>query len=164
MLKDIKINKTLKENWKEFLKHVRYLLKVVDEAASIYKRPISKDSSAKNSSNGKQASSLKNSDIKSKQTDKKELPLCLFDECSKKGLRHYLKDCRKCPDDEKKDLIAKYKKQKREESSKRVRFPEGADTAEKEQKLAVRKIAEVIDDEDDCEVRFNAVFEIVQRR
>ncbi len=42
----------------------------------------------------------------------KFVPVCLYEPHKAKGIKHWLSDCRNCPDEEKAKLLEKYRKEK----------------------------------------------------
>ena len=56
----------------------------------------------------------KDQNPKKRKFDRKdETPICLYEPCKKKGYRHYLKDCRACPEHEKQKLLQDYRDKKK---------------------------------------------------
>ena len=43
-----------------------------------------------------------------------KVPLCLYEPCKAKGIRHYMRDCRECPKDKKKELLNQFRESKTE--------------------------------------------------
>ena len=58
-------------------------------------------------------------------SSEKEAPICLYEPCKGKGIRHYLRDCRECPEDKKKQLLGELAaRRKARRSAKRASSPQ----------------------------------------
>lgn len=69
---------------------------------------------------GKERASPRTTDKKDGDSKKRkfgargDLPKCLYEPCKKKGYRHYIRDCKFCPESEKEKLLQEYKANKRQ--------------------------------------------------
>ena len=84
---------------------------------------------------------------KLRQINKLESHICFYDEYSRKGLCHYLKTCRKYFENEKAGLQAEYMKGKNFGAFKRINLNGLSGPTEKDPRLSIRKISEIIKDE-----------------
>lgn len=99
----------LKKDFKGFLRHAIRLaeaFQIVDAGPS-HKKNRKEDNATPSNSKGRSGNTDNKESGKKQKSNKKteDLPICLWPAHAERGIRHYLKDCRACPDDEKKRIL-----------------------------------------------------------
>lgn len=92
----------LKKDFKKFLKHAVELSDAFQSVDNGPRRRPKKERLPKRSGNPTPTDD--NDSQPGRKPEKKLLPLCLYQPCRAKGIRHLLRDCKECPPEEKKRL------------------------------------------------------------
>ena len=119
MRRRISYDESLEKNLKKFIK----ILSREAVNCQVYgvesKDPPKKPTGTK-SGNSKGKGTEGGKDSKKSDSQSNKTPLCLWEEHSKKGIRHYLRNCRECPKEVKDRLFEEHRRMKKEGAKRAV--------------------------------------------
>ena len=170
---DLEVYEDLAKDFTMFIQHAKLSATHIQEAMSAdkalqYER---KRSNRQGMASGPAASTHKSNPYvnpggkNSKRKDEKSLPLCLYRPCKEAGRRHFMKNCTYSSEEDKKKLLAEYRKH----NAGRIKnFRRKIDTPQTEKradchKSSMKTITEITDDTVD-NTRFDANFAGVASR
>lgn len=98
---------------KDFLGFLKHAIRLAEAFQIVDSGPTNKKNKATDTGNSNRANKSRSGNQSDKEGTKKfnsgkkaeDLPVCLWPPHAERGIRHYLKDCRACPDEEKKRIL-----------------------------------------------------------
>lgn len=119
MQKRVKYEPELEKNVKRYIKLLRSEAKACQSYGQTTRTPSPGKGTKVNQN--KPAKGADSSDQKREIKEPKQDPICLYPPHKEKGVRHKLKDCRACPEEEKNNLFDNFRKERKERQEKSAR-------------------------------------------